>query len=317
MALQTILGAGGTIGTDLARILPEYADRVRLVSRTPEKVVASNEVHAADLTDARQVIAAVEGSEVVYLVAGLPYKTKVWRAIWPTIMRNTIDACKAHGARLVFFDNLYMYDRDCLDQMDESTPIRPTSGKGTVRAEIAQLVMDAHERGDIEALIARSADFYGPGKQQGSVLGLSVFERLAAGKPAQWLMSADHRHSFTYTPDASRATAMLGNAADTHGHVWHLPTAPNPPTGRAWVELVAEQLGAAPKLQVARPVLIAAMGLFVPPLRELREMAYQYDRDYVFLSNKFNRRFDFEPTPYDAGIRLVAVADYPQLAGID
>ena len=48
-----------------------------------------------------------------------------------------------------------MYDRDNLSPMDENTPIRPTSGKGQIRAEIAQLLMTAAESGDIEALIAQ------------------------------------------------------------------------------------------------------------------------------------------------------------------
>ena len=76
-------------------------------------------------------------------------------------MRNTIEACKAHGSKLVFFDNIYMYDRDHLSLMDENTAIRPTSKKGVVRAEVAKMLTNAVEEGELEALIARSADFYG------------------------------------------------------------------------------------------------------------------------------------------------------------
>jgi nucleoside-diphosphate-sugar epimerase len=205
---------------------------------------------------------------------------------------------------------MYMYDRDRLNAMDESTPVRPTSKKGQVRAAIAQLLMDAVAKGDITALIARCADFYGPGKQQNSVLTQTVFERLAAGKAAQWLLSADHKHSFTYTPDASRATAMLGNTEDAYGGVWHLPTAPNPPTGREWIESIARELGVEPRVQVASDFLLLVMGLFVPPLRDVREMAYQYDRDYDFSSNKFDMRFQFKPTSYSDGIQSIVEADY-------
>lgn len=310
--LQTVLGAGGTIGVDLAKILPEYADRVRLVSRTPEKIEPSNEVFAADLLVAEAVDAAVAGSTVVYLVAGLPYKAKIWRAHWPVVMRNAIDACRKHDARLVFFDNIYMYDRDRLSPMDENTPVRPTSAKGKVRAEIAGQLMDAVQKGDVEALIARCADFYGPGKQPNSVLTQTVFERLAAGNAARWLLSAAHKHSFTYTPDASLGTALLGNTPDAYGGIWHLPTAANPPTGREWVEIIARELDVEPRVRVVSDLVMRLTGLFVPPLREIREMAYQYDRDYDFVSDKFNRRFNFEPTPYVDGIRAVIEADYRQ-----
>jgi len=47
--------------------------------------------------------------------------------------------------------------------------------------------------------------------------------------------------------------------------------------------------------------LLSIAGMFVPILREFREMTYQYDRDYVFDSSKFEQRFGFVPTkPADA-----------------
>ncbi len=308
--MQVILGAGGVIGNELAVVLPAYADEIRLVSRTPTKVIESNETFAADLVDSGQMHAAVEGAEVAYLVAGLPYRTSEWQAKWPVIMQNAIEACKAHGTKLVFFDNIYMYDCDRLDGMDEMTPIRPTSRKGEVRANIAQMLMDAVQSGDVQGLIARSADFYGPGRQQNSVIGVSVFERLAAGKAAQWLMSLEHKHSFTYTPDAAVGTALLGNTADAYGGEWHLPTAADPPTGQEWIDRIAAELGVTSKAQVAGSAIMTIMGLFNEPLRELKEMAYQYDRDYVFSSDKFNARFDFKPTSYADGIKAIAEADY-------
>jgi nucleoside-diphosphate-sugar epimerase len=276
-------------------------------------VLPSDQLHAANLLQAPEVMRAVAGSEVVYLLVGLPYRAAVWREQWPVIMRNTIQACSAHGARLVFFDNVYMYDCDRIDHMDERTPIRPTSQKGAVRAQVAQMLMDAADAGQIEALIARSADFYGPGKQPSSVLTQTVFNRLAAGKAAQWLLSLDCRHSFTFTPDAARGVAMLGSEKDACGQVWHLPTAPNPPTGRQWVEAAAHALGVEPRVQRVSRLLLNVLGWVVPDLRELKEMAYQYDRDYEFVSDKFNRRFGFEPTAYQKGIDAIVSADYPSI----
>lgn len=139
--MQTILGAGGSIGVELAKALPAFTDRIRLVSRTPQKVNAGDELFATDLTDAAAVDKAVSGSEVVYLTVGFPYRTKIWEQRWPVTMHNVINACKRHNARLVFFDNIYMYDRDHLQQMTEETPIRPTSKKGTVRRQIADMLM--------------------------------------------------------------------------------------------------------------------------------------------------------------------------------
>lgn len=308
--MQTILGGGGPIGLELARILPDYTERVRIVGRNPEKVIPENEVFVANLLDSEAVRDAVAGSDVAYLSVGLPYKASVWEAQWPKVMRNTIEACRASGSKLVFFDNIYMYDREHLSPMDENTPVRPTTRKGAVRAMIADMLMEAVQKDQVDALIARCADFYGPGRQKNSVLTQTVFERLASGKSAQWLLSVDHIHSFTYTPDASLATAMLGNTDDAYGQVWHLPTTEKPPTGREWIEMIAEELEAKPRVQVASNFMMSTVGLFSPTLREVKEMAYQYDRDYDFRSDKFNRRFDFTPTTYRQGIKAVVAADY-------
>src|ERR1035437_1235941 len=121
--MQTILGSGGAIGIELAKALKLHTSNIRLASRTPQKVNPSDHLFSADLTDPGAVLKAVDGSEIVYLTAGLPYNTKVWQTTWPIIMKNVIDACKIHNAKLVFFDNIYVYDPDYLDSMTEETPI--------------------------------------------------------------------------------------------------------------------------------------------------------------------------------------------------
>ncbi|MCJ7465871.1 MAG: NAD-dependent dehydratase, partial [Maribacter sp.] len=135
-------------------------------------------------------------------------------------------------------------------------------------------------------------------------------KNLAKGKKANWLGSLNVKHSFTYTPDAGKATAILGNTEDAYNQVWHVPTAPNPYTGKEWIEQLAKALGVEPKYQVAPKWLVRLIGVFVPVIREMPEMMYQYDRDYVFDSQKFEKRFGFKPMPYDEGIREVVAADY-------
>jgi nucleoside-diphosphate-sugar epimerase len=308
--MQTILGAGGAIGIELARALPKYTDRIRLVSRNPEKVNEDDETYQADLLKHREVNSAVEGSEVVYLTVGLPYKTKVWQQMWPLIMRNVINACIAHKARLVFFDNIYMYDPSSLDPITEDLPLRPVSKKGQVRANLVNMLWEASEHEGLQVLIARAADFYGPGIRDVSILTETVFKPLSQGKKASWLGSARYKHSFTFTPDAGKATALLGNTTGAYGGSWHLPTAPDPYTGKEWIKTIASELGAKPRYQVAGKPMVKILGLFNPMMRELSEMIYQYDRDYVFSSAKFESRFDMKPTPYLDGIREIIGSDY-------
>ena len=308
--MQTILGSGGSIGVELAKELTAYTDQIRLVSRDPKKVNATDDLFRGDLTKESDVNAAVKGSKVVYLTVGFQYSAKVWEATWPLVMKNVITACKKHKARLVFFDNIYMYDPDYLNPMDENTPINPTSKKGKVRAQLVKMIMDEVGKGNFKALIARSADFYGPGIKKNGMIREMIFNKLAAGEKANWLASDKYVHSVTYTPDAAKGTALLGNTDDAYGEVWHLPTAVNPLTGKEWVEAIARELDVKPKLQVATKFIVRIMSLFIPIMKEMIEMMYQYDRAYVFDSKKFENRFNFKPTSYLDGIKEIVKMDY-------
>ena len=300
--MQTILGAGGTIGSDLAKELPSYSDRIRLVSRTPKKVNPTDELFPADLTNRDQVFKAVEGSEVVYLTVGFEYNIIVWRKNWPTVMRNVIDACKQYGAKLVFFDNVYLYDANSVGHMTEENPINPSSKKGKVRAEIAGMLMDEVKRGTLTALIARSADFYGPNNDK-SLMVQVVVNNFRKKKTANWFARTDKVHTFTYTPDAAKATALLGNTPSAYNQVWHLPADHSLLTGQQWIELIAKEMNVAPKFSALPAWLLRLIGIFVPIMGEFPEMLYQYDRDYFFDSSKFEKAFHFQPTSPSEGVK--------------
>lgn len=308
--MQTILGAGGAIGIELAKALPKYTDSIRLVSRKPQKVNKTDQLFPADLMEASQVTKAIEGSEIAYLTVGLPYKTKVWETAWPIVMQNVINACLQHHCKLVFFDNIYMYDGRSLNPITEDLPIKPPSKKGRVRAKIVQMLETAQQNQGLQAVIARAADFYGPGIQQTSVLTETVFKPLSEGKSANWLGDLKYKHSYTYTPDAGKATALLGNSPEAYGQVWHLPTASNPPTGQEWIDQIAGALGVKAKSRVAGRTMVGMLGWFMPVMKEIKEMMYQNEQDYVFNSDKFEQHFDFQPTPYPSGIQAIVEQDY-------
>ena len=300
--MQTILGANGTIGSVLAKELMNYTDKVRLVSRNPRKVNVSDELFPADLLEPGAADQAVAGSEVVYLTVGLDYKLKVWEEKWPKLMRLTIDACIKHNAPLVFFDNVYMYDINEIGHMTETSAINPPSRKGAVRRKISEMLLDEVRAGRLMALIARSADFYGPGNERSFITEM-VYKNLKKGKRANWFSDADMKHSFTYTPDAARATALLGNTPDAFNQVWHLPTDRNSLTGREIIDLFAGEMKVTGKVSVMPVFLVKILGLLIPILREMPEMMYQYDRNYFFDSSKFDNRFKFRTTTYQEGVK--------------
>ena len=66
------------------------------------------------------------------------YSGKVWRESWPKIMTNFVEACEASGARLVFFDNLYMYG-PCTAPMKETNPLTSYGVKPAARSEATRI----------------------------------------------------------------------------------------------------------------------------------------------------------------------------------
>jgi nucleoside-diphosphate-sugar epimerase len=302
-----ILGSGGAIANGLFQQLSARGERIRLVSRNPQGAAGAYEVMAADLAKPDDAVKAVAGANTTFLVAGLKYDVNVWRELWPRIMKNTIEASKRAGARLVFFDNVYMYGK-VNGPMTEQTPFCPVSKKGEIRAAIATMLLDAMRSGNLTAMIARAADFYGPGVRTG-IPNLLVFDKLAKGGKAMWLANNSVKHSFTFTPDAARGLVHLLDDDSAWNQTWHLPTAPDPPTGREFIETAAQAFGVKPKYRVLKRPIIKLAGLFDANIRELYEMLYQNESDYLFDSSKFNKTYNYRPVSYSEGIRLSA-AEY-------
>jgi len=300
--MQTILGSGGGIGVPLARELKNYTEKIRLVSRNPKKVNDSDELFVADVSDPAQIDKAIEGSDVVYVTVGFEYKLSVWQKSWPVFLSEVIYSCKKHNSRLVFFDNVYMYGKSSVPFMTESSPVDPPSEKGKVREKLHEMIINEIEKGRLTALIARAADFYGP-ENKNSALTIMVAENLRKGKKAQAFGDPDRIHTYTYTPDAAKATAILGNTPNAYNQEWHVPTTKEKLTNRQWIELVAKELNTEARLQEVPLFMLRFLGLFVPVMREFPEMLYQYEQDYIFDSSKFERRFGITATSPEAGIR--------------
>jgi nucleoside-diphosphate-sugar epimerase len=299
---QTILGAGGAIGIELAKTLPTYTNDIRLVSRSPKKVNPTDNLFAADLSNRDQVFKAVNGSEIVYLTVGFDYSTKLWQQMCPPLIKNIIDACLQHNSKLVFFDNVYAIGGDNVKHITEASPISPTSKKGEIRAEVDKLILDGIEKRNLTAVIARSADFFGVAKSK-SIIMNTVYDNLAKGKRAQWFCNAKVVHSYSYTPDIAKGTAILGNTKDAYNQIWNLPTDPEKITGEEWINLFASEMKTSNKFQVLPGWAMRAFGLFIPVLKEMYEMRYQYDRDYFFDSSKFNTHFNFKPTTNEVAVK--------------
>lgn len=308
--MHTILGAGGPTANAITKELLFHNpnETIRLVSRRPSKINAPNvSWEKADLLNYAEVLAAVKGSTVIYMCAGLVYDKNIWQQQWPVIMRNLIKVAKETEARLIFFDNVYMYGL-VNGPMLETTPYNPNSVKGEVRARIATQLMDEVKAGNIQATIARAADFYGTDSMN-SFLDMMVLDKYARGQSAQWIGNPKVIHNFTYIPDTGKAMYLLGQSPEAGNQIWHLPTAPAI-SGKEFIELTAGIYGVKPAFSTINKLMLQMVGLFKKVVAGTVEMYYQYDHDYNFNSSKFENAFNVKPTTYTDGIKTMSETLY-------
>jgi nucleoside-diphosphate-sugar epimerase len=306
--MHTILGAGGPVANALTRELNNKNETVRLVSRRPVTTTNENTTwQKADLLIYEEVLAAAKGSTVIYLCAGLVYDVAIWQQQWPVIMQNVINVAKETNARLIFFDNVYMYGL-VTGPMLETTPYNPISKKGEVRAKIATQLMDEAKAGNINASIARAADFYGTDSGN-SFMDMMLLSKFAKKESAQWAGDPKKLHNFTYIPDAGKGMFLLGQHQETDNQIWHMPTAA-PLTGKQFIDIAAKVYNVKPKYMAINKIMLQLYGLFNKQVAGTVEMYYQYDHDYDFNSSNFEKHINFSPTRYADGIKHMSETLY-------
>ena len=255
------------------------------------------EVVAADVTDPAAARKVCEGAAVVFHCASGPYGR--WMQTLPPIMNGIIEGASAAGARLVYGDNLYAYG-PVDGPIREDLPYRPIGPTTRARAEVATTLMNAHAGGKVRATIGRASDFYGPRARQSKV-GDAVFARALAGKPAQALGDPDAPHTYTFIHDFAAGLVTLAQRDEALGEVWHIPSAETVTT-RRFIEMVFQHLARPARLQTVPRVMISMLGVFLPPMRAVKETLYQSERPWVVDHSKFARTFGSRPTPHEQAI---------------
>ncbi len=303
-ALHVVLGTG-PVGCWVARTLVARGLPVRAVNRSgrrPDLLPAEVALERADVSDPAQATAAARDAAVLYVAVNPPYHR--WHELFPALQDGALAAARAHGARYVSVENLYMYDSR--EPMVESTRIAPASKKGELRRRMAEGVMAAHAAGLVQATALRAADYYGPGVTE-SAWGERVFGPLVAGKRAQVTGVLDAPHSIAYIEDVGRALVELGTREEALGEAWIAPHAPARTQGELVAAAAAHVPGADARPSAMGPFMLRLGGLFIPAAREMVEMMDQFMRPFVADGSRFERTFGVEPTPLDVGLaRTVA-----------
>jgi nucleoside-diphosphate-sugar epimerase len=292
----------GAIGLATLDALRRRGETARLVNRTghagvPDDVV----VIGGDARDPAFSTTVAEGAQVIYQTLNPPYDE--WAAQFPLLQAGVLAAAEATGARLVSMENVYMYGRPAGRVLTEGRAYAAHTRKGQLRARMARDLLAAHDAGRVEVAIGRASDYFGPRGGAQSNLGDRVFPAALAGKTATVLGDPDQPHTYTYVPDIGEGLAALGEHPDAPGQVWHLPNDPGTRTTRQLVDVVYRHAGKSrSRLRRLPPVLLRALGLVNPTMRELVEMQYQFDEPFVVDSSKITDKLGVEATPVEQAL---------------
>ncbi|MCE7746806.1 MAG: SDR family NAD(P)-dependent oxidoreductase [Candidatus Heimdallarchaeota archaeon] len=287
-----VLGATGGLGSAVVFELVKRERSVIAVTRNLQKArkMFQNidvEIRQADLMDQEQTLTAVQGADVVYHCVNVLY-TK-WLKEFPIINNNILAAVKEVGANLVFADNLYMYGEMQGDKISEEHPLNAESKKGKLRVRLAKQILDAHSKGDINAVIVRFGDFYGPNVVNGFTKPL--LENPVKGKAATWLVDLDKKHSLMYIVDAAKGMVMASENPNSYGQIFHVEGAESV-TGREFITMIFQELNQEPNMKVLSESTIKILAPFIPIVKELKELTYEWKHPFIIDGTKYVSAFN-------------------------
>lgn len=304
--LHVIVGAG-PVGSALARLLHERGHRVRVLTRSGRTIPALDvESVAVDASDPQALAAAAAGAQVLYNCAN-PGNYAAWKDEWPPLAASLLAAAEQTGAVLVTASNLYMYG-PVTGPMTRATPMRPSDHKGAIRARMWQQTLEAHRAGRVRIAEARASDYIGPTLPVSSGLLAMYAAKTLAGKKATVFADPDQPHTWSAITDVAATLAVLGQDERAWGEAWIVPSHP-PSTVREVLAELHEHRGLpAPRLSRMPRWPLKAGAAFIPMLREVIGVLYQFDAPFVADGSETTRLLGLEPTPWETIIDTTAEA---------
>lgn len=299
-----IFGAAGAIGRSLADELERRFVSYRLVGRSRERMEKAfaghqhGEIFPADLADLRSAGAAAREIDTIVYCVGLPYPS---HSLHPVLLKTALQAAiTMKVSRLVLISSVYPYGIPRTVRVAETHPRFPAAKKGAYRMEQEDALLDAHKKGQIQGMVVRLPDFYGPNADIG--LANPIFRAALAGKTANWIGPVNTKHEFVYVPDVGPALADLASCAECYGEAWNIGGAGEINT-LDFITRVYRAVGRAPKYRAAGRTLLKIAGWFSPFMRELPELLYLQETPVILDDSKLLAKFPgVKKTPYDEGI---------------
>ncbi len=297
MTKNIIIGTG-PLGLAVMDELTQQGQDVTLVNRSGvvnETLPESVNIVKGDVTNSSDVRHICKDASIVYICAQPAYTN--WIEGFPPIISGIINGLTGSDTRVVFGDNLYMYGSTGGKPINEELPHLATSKKGRLRSQIANMLLES----DLDVKLLRASDFFGP-RVRNSGFGDVVFKSVIEGKSVNVFGKPNLLHSVTYIRDFAKGLVLLGESHNVKESVFHVPNNENTTPGQ-FIELIGLELNRKLKVMAAGKIMVSILGLFIPMIKEVKEIMYQWNEPFIVDHSLFIKNFNFTPTPFNNSIK--------------
>lgn len=194
-----------------------------------------------------------------------------------------IKAASQNHATILFPGNIYAYGNSKTPINEETKPV-PATKKGIVRQETENLLEEAARQGHCRVINLRLPDFWGPNVTNGLIKPL--FGNAARGKPMRWMIRGDISHQFVYTPDAAEMFFKLTQQKGLPEYAFFIYGGTTYSSVRAFASRISRLAESPDKLMLYSKGFLRLLGVFVPVVREMKELTYQFENSIILDDSK-------------------------------
>lgn len=266
----TILGSNGHIGNAAMIAFRDAGWTVTGLGRANRKPVTGTTFIGGDADDIAVVRGAISNADVVVNALHLPYD-KWGNGAAEAQLQVVLGALKGSGKTLLFPGTIYNYqasDRTLSPDLRQSGE-KP---RGRIRETLETMIRSAAEAGDVQAIILRAGDFFGPG-QRAEWYGAAMLMDRAKNK-LYHLGDLEKRHSWAYLPDLGRAFTRIAEKRQSLGTFENFHFAGHWVSHGQIMAAIQSAIGHPMKVQPFAWWGIRLVGLVNPMMRDLFEMRY-------------------------------------------
>ncbi len=298
-----ILGATGSIGYAFAENLSSKNIPFTVLVRDTEKankLFKNNpiiEIIKGDVQDL-ELLKKISANKK-YIFHGINYPYNQWFGNMDSATQKVIEAASLNKAMIIFPGNVYNYGN--LSLIKEDSPQNPCTRKGALRVELEKMLSDAALSGKCQVLNVCLPDFWGPNVLNEGVK--PIFENALKGKSLPYIVTVDIPHQMVFTKDAAEIMVRLMQKGVEKPYEKYNYGGQIHPTIRGFLNQISRTANAPEKITVHPKWLFSVLGLFMPMMKEVKEMLYLFEGTVILDDTKVRKLFpDFKETPLNEAI---------------